>query len=54
MIALSIASFFVFGIVLVLPGANQHVLSQALGLNLAQTGSLAAALSLGLMIGVVA
>ena len=53
MIALSLASFFTFGIVLVLPGANQSELARDLGLDLRQTGLLASALSLGLMFGVV-
>ncbi len=53
MLALSLASFFVFGVCLVLLGANQADLAAALGLDLARSGLLVAALSLGLGIGVV-
>ena len=48
------AAFLVFGSVLVLIGANQADLSDALALSLAETGLLASALSLGLGVGVVA
>ncbi len=53
MLALSLASFFVFGVVLVLLGANQADLAADLGLDLARSGLLVAALSLGLGVGVV-
>lgn len=48
------ASFVAFGVTLVLVGANQHAMSAALGLDLAQTGLLSSALALGIGIGVVA
>ncbi len=53
MLALSLASFLVFGVVLVLLGANQADLAADLGLDLARSGLLVAALSLGLGVGVV-
>lgn len=54
LIALGFTSFFVFGVVLVLLGANQADLAEALGLDLARTGLLASALSIGVGVGVVA
>lgn len=53
MLVLGFASFVVFGVVLVLLGANQADLADALGLDLAETGLLASALSAGLGVGVV-
>jgi DHA1 family inner membrane transport protein len=53
LLALSLASFFLFGVVLVLLGANQADLAADLGLDLARSGLLVAALSLGLGVGVV-
>jgi MFS family permease len=50
---LGFASFFCFGLVLVLLGANQAGFERDLGLDLAETGLLAAMLALGLLIGVV-
>jgi len=50
---LALAAFFCFGIVLVIVGANQAGLERDLGLDLAQTGLLAATLSLGIFAGVV-
>ena len=47
-------SFVAFGLGLVLVGANQAELSRQLGVQLAGSGMLAAALSLGLGVGVVA
>ncbi len=52
MIALGLASFFAFGGLLVLVGANQAALAHALELDLAGTGGLAAAVALGLGIGI--
>ncbi len=46
--------FFMFGILLVLVGANQAELARTLSLGLADTGLLMAALSLGLGLGIFA
>ncbi len=46
--------FFMFGILLVLVGANQAELARALSLGLADTGLLMSALSLGLGLGILA
>lgn len=54
MLALGLATFAVFGGLLVLVGATQGPLAAGLGLDLAQTGLLAAALSAGLGVGIVA
>lgn len=54
MLVLAFVAFLVFGIVLVLIGANQAELAAALGLDLEASGQLAAALSLGLGAGVLA
>jgi fucose permease len=51
---LGLATFVVFGGLLVLVGATQAPLAAALGLDLARTGVLAAALSAGIGFGVVA
>jgi fucose permease len=53
-LALGLATFAVFGGLLVLVGATQGPLAASLGLDLAQTGLLAAALSAGLGFGIVA
>jgi fucose permease len=53
LIALGFTSFVAFGVVLVLLGANQADVARSLGLDLAGTGLLAAALSAGLGLGVV-
>jgi len=50
---LGFASFFCFGLVLVLLGASQAGLERDLGLDLTQTGMLAAMLAFGLLVGVV-
>jgi len=50
---LSWFAFFVFGVVLVLPGASQPALARDLGLGLAASGGLASFLSLGLGLGVI-
>jgi fucose permease len=46
-------AFLVFGVVLVLVGANQEALARDLGLDLARSGLLASALALGIGIGVI-
>jgi MFS family permease len=51
-IALFTATFVGFGGLLVLLGTTQEALAESLGLGLADTGQLAAALSLGLAVGV--
>lgn len=48
MLALSFAAFFLFGVALVLVGAQQDALAQALGLDLAASGLLGSALAVGL------
>ena len=53
MLPLGFASFLAFGVVLVLLGANQDDLRSALDLDLASTGLLASALSVGIGVGVV-
>jgi MFS family permease len=53
LLALGFCSFFCLGLVLVLPGANQAGLARDLGLDLSSTGLLAAALAVGMGIGVV-
>lgn len=53
MFRLGLAAFFCFGLVLVVLGANQAGLERDLGLDLSETGLLAAMLALGLLIGVV-
>lgn len=53
MTSAALATFFGFGLVLVLVGTNQPHLADALSLDLARTGLLGAALSLGLGSGVV-
>jgi len=53
MIPLALGTFLLFGGVLVLVGASQAPLARALGLDLAGSGLLAAALSLGLGAGIV-
>lgn len=52
--AVAALAFLVFGAALVLPGAAQPALEAALGLDLAASGLVASALSLGLGVGVVA
>jgi fucose permease len=52
MLALAWLSFFVFGIVLVLLGANQAAIARDLTLDLAESGLLGSTLALGLGIGV--
>jgi len=52
-LALCFAAFVAFGVVLVLPGANQKELADALGLDLSRTGLLASTLALGLGVGVI-
>ena len=52
MIVLFTATFVAFGGLLVLLGTTQEALAESLGLGLADTGQLAAALSLGLALGV--
>jgi MFS family permease len=51
-LALAFASFFAFGVALVIVGANQAALAADLQLDLAASGMLAASLSLGIGIGV--
>jgi MFS family permease len=51
---LALAAFLVFGVALVLPGASQPVLAEALGLDVGVTSLFASALSAGLALGVVA
>jgi fucose permease len=46
------AAFFAFGVVLVLPGANQQALARDLSLDLAGSGLLASALAAGIGLGV--
>ncbi len=53
-LALAFASFFAFGVALVIVGANQADLAEALALDLAASGMLAASLSLGIGAGVLA
>jgi AAHS family 4-hydroxybenzoate transporter-like MFS transporter len=53
-LALAFASFFAFGVALVIVGANQADLAAALRLDLADSGLLVAALSLGIGGGVLA
>lgn len=53
MLPLGLASFLGFGVLLVLVGANQAELARDLGLDLARSGLLNAALALGIGIGVV-
>jgi fucose permease len=53
-LALAFVSFFVFGVALVIVGANQADLAAALRLDLAASGMLAASLSLGIGAGVLA
>ena len=52
--AVAALAFLVFGVALILPGAVQPALAAALGLDLADSGLVASALSLGLGVGVVA
>ena len=54
MIALCIAAFFSFGVVLVLVGSNQAALASELSLDLEQTGLLSGALALGAGFGITA
>jgi AAHS family benzoate transporter-like MFS transporter len=54
MLGLCIGTFFSFGIVLVLVGANQAALADAMQLDLEQTGMLGAALALGAGVGIMA
>jgi MFS transporter, FHS family, glucose/mannose:H+ symporter len=54
MLCLGIATFFAFGIVLVLLGASQAELARDLGLDLAGSGLLGASLAVGIGAGVVA
>ena len=51
MLPLGFASFLVFGILLVLVGANQADLADSLALDMEGTGILGASLSLGLGLG---
>jgi len=53
MIPLALATFVLFGGVLILVGSSQAALARTLGLDLADSGLLAAALSLGIGAGVV-
>ncbi len=53
MFGLGLAVFFCFGLVLVILGANQAGLEQDFGLDLTETGLLAAMLAFGIFIGVV-
>jgi fucose permease len=53
LLLLGFASFFVFGVALVLVGANQADLARDLGLDLARSGLLVSALALGIGVGVV-
>lgn len=48
MLALAFVAFLLFGVALVLVGANQHSIAAALSLDLAESGLLASALALGL------
>jgi fucose permease len=52
MLPLGFAAFWLFGIALVLVGANQDALARGLGLDLARSGLLAATLSAGIGLGV--
>jgi fucose permease len=54
LLALGFSAFLVFGVVLVLLGANQSEMARDLGLDLADSGLMVAVLSGGLGIGVVA
>ena len=47
MLAVGVAAFLAFGVVLVLVGANQADLAQALGMDLSRSGLLGAAVTLG-------
>ncbi len=51
---LALVAFFAFGVLLVLPGALQPALAEALGLDMAESARLASALSLGIGVGVLA
>jgi fucose permease len=53
-LSLGFSSFLVFGVVLVLVGANQPQIARDLGLGLGRSGLLASVLALGLGVGVVA
>ena len=52
LLAFGFAVFLVFGVCLVLVGANQEALASDLGLDLAGTGLLGAGLALGIGVGV--
>ena len=54
MLALAFASFLLFGVALVIVGANQAALAGSLGLDLSASGLLASSLSLGIGVGVLA
>jgi fucose permease len=54
LLALGFSAFFIFGVVLVLLGANQAEMARDLGLDLADSGLMVAVLSAGLGVGVVA
>lgn len=54
MLGFAFAAFLAFGVVLVIVGANQADLAEALGIDLAASGLLAASLSLGIGVGVLA
>jgi MFS family permease len=54
MIAASILAFTLFGVLLVLVGANQAVMARELGLDLAASGMLASSLALGAGLGITA
>ena len=54
MLALCFAIFGVFGVVLVLVGANQDALAAALGIGLAESGLVSSVLALGIGSGMAA
>lgn len=54
MLALAFTSFLLFGVALVIVGVNQPALAASLGLDLSESGLLAAGLSLGIGAGVLA